>query len=271
MVNKKWILIILKVNLLILFVVLLSSIAIYSKQVSAETSVTYWDSKQIKLVTTTEKEFLQMYGFYKKKVFYKGYNNKNELAVKLYFNSKTKKGCGVSYAHGYAFGFEIDSDTYSTQKGFTHKKYSLIPDNLKDQGDYKNEYDLYSSNGVTNYKEKKTYKVINKKKRLINFTSTGTYEGEKIELKVIDFSYNKKGKLISKHVGTSTWIYATTESTVTYYYDELERLYYSDSYLSHGSLEQFYIYSGNNKTPSYILRADHNLDVVDCYLIKITK
>lgn len=263
MVNKKGILKITKVNLLILFAVLLSSLTFYCKQVSAETNVTYWDSKQIKIVTTTEKEFLRKYGFYNKKAFYKGYNNKRELAVELYFNTKTKKGCGISYVNDYAYGFEIDSDTYITQKGFTHKKYTLIPEHIS------NESDLYSD--VTNYKEKKNYKVINKKKRLINFTSTGTYEGEKVELKVIDFSYKKDGKLISKNVELNSMIYGTTESTTTYYYDKSERLYYSDSYLSHGNLEQFYIYSGNSKTPSYILRADHNLGMVDSYLIKITK
>ncbi len=252
-----------KVNLFILIVVLLSSATINYQKVSAETSIQYWDKNTNKIVTTTEKKFLQKYGLYKKKTFYKGYDDKGKLAVELYFDEKTKKGCGISYYYSNPFGFEIDS--YDTQKKFTYEKYSLMPI----MNDTK--FSPYSED-ILNYKEEKTYKFINKKQRLINYTSTGIISGGETEkIVVMDFSYGKNGKLISKNITINSNISGSYRSSSAIYYDKLERPYYSKSYVTHGSLLDFYIYNGNSKIPSYILTLDDNLGVINPVLTKITQ
>lgn len=252
-----------KVNLFILIIILLSSVTIYCKKVSAETSIHYWDKNTNKIKTTTEKKFLQKYGFYKKKTFYKGYDDKGELAVELYFDEKTKKGCGISYYYSNPFGFEIDS--YHTQKKFTYEKYSLMPI----RNDTK--FNPYSEE-ILNYKEEKTYKFINKKQRLINYTSTGIYSGNDTEkIVVMDFSYSNNGKVISKFISVNSYISGSYRSSSAIYYDKLERPYYSKSYITHGSLLDIYIYNGNSKSPSYILTLDDNLGVINPELTKISK
>ena len=252
-----------KVNLFILIVVLLSSAAFYCNKVSAETSIQYWDKNTNKIVTTTEKKFLQKYGFYKNKTFYKGYDDKGKLAVEFYFDEKTKKGCGISYYYSNPFGFEIDS--YQTQIKFTYEKYSLMPI----MNDTK--FNPYTED-ILNYKEEKTYKFINKKQRLINYTSTGIISGDETEkIVAMDFSYGKNGKLISKNITVNSYITGSYRSSSAIYYDKLERPYYSKSYVTHGSLLDFYIYNGNSKIPSYILTLDDNLGVINPVLTKITK
>lgn len=261
--SKTWFHKILKVNLSFLIVVVLSLVTIYCKNVSAETSIDYWDKNANKIVTTSESKFLQKYGVNNKKPFYKGYDDEGKLAVELYFDEKTKKGCGISYYYSNPFGFEIDS--YNTQKGFTYDKYSLMPI----RNDIK--FNPYSEE-ISNYKEEKTYKFINKKQRLINYTSTGIFSGDETEkLVVMDFSYGKNGKLISKHITVNSYIAGSYRSSSAIYYDKSERPYYSNSYTTHGSLLDFYIYNGNSKVPSYILTLDDNLGVINPELTKITK
>lgn len=261
--SKTWFHKILKVNLSFLIVVLLSSVIIYCKKVSAETSIDYWDKNTNKIVTITESKFLQKYGFNNKNTFYKGYDDEGKLAVELYFDEKTKKGCGISYYYSNPFGFEIDS--YATQKKFTYDKFSLMPI----RNDTK--FNPYSVE-IANYKEEKTYRFINKKQRLINYTSTGIYSGDEIEkLVVMDFSYGKNGKLISKLITVNFLIAGSYRSSSAIYYDKSERPYYSNSYTTHGSLLDFYIYNRNSKIPSYILTLDDNLGMINPELTKITK
>jgi hypothetical protein len=244
-------------------VVLLSSVTIHSKKVSAETNIHYLDKNTNKIVTTTEKKFLEKYGVYKKKTFYKGYDDKGDLAVELYFDAKTKKGCGISYYYNKPFGFEIDS--YRTQKNFFYEKYSLMPI-MNDS-----KFSPYSEE-ISNYKEEKTYKFINKKQRLINYTSTGIFSRDETEkIVVMDFSYGKDGKLISKLISVNSYILGSYRSSSDIYYDKLERPIYSKSYITHGSLLDFYIYDGNSKIPNYILTLDDNLGVINSGLTKITK
>lgn len=261
--RKTWFHKILKVNLSFLIVALLSSVIIYCKKVSAETSIDYWDKNANKIVTTTESKFLQKYGFNNKNTFYKGYDDEGKLAVELYFDEKTKKGCGISYYYSNPFGFDIAS--YTTQKKFTYDKYSLMPI----RNDTK--FNPYSVE-IANYKEEKTYRFINKKQRLINYTSTGIYSGDETEkLVVMDFSYGKNGKLISKLITVNSYISGSYRSSSAIYYDKSERPYYSNSYTTHGSLLDFYIYNRNSKIPSYILTLDDNLGVINPELTKISK
>ncbi len=252
-----------KFNLFVLIVVLLSAVLINCKKAGAEASIHYWDQSTNKIMTTNEKKFLQKYGFNKEKPFYKGYDDKGELAVELYFDEKSKKGCGISYYYSKPFGFEID--TYHTQKKFTYDKYSLFP--IRNE----TKFNPYSEE-ILNYKEEKTYKFINKKQRLINYTSTGIYSGGEAEkIVVMDFSYGKDGKLISKLISVNSNILGSYRSSSDIYYDKLERPYYSKSYITHGSLLDFYVYSGDSKSPGYILTLDDNLGVLYPELTKITK
>ena len=51
--------------------------------------------------------------------------------------------------------------------------------------------------------------------------------------------------------------FSTTYASQTSYYDESGGLTHTGSYITHGSLEGYYIYQGNDDVPAYYLELDH--------------
>ncbi|HEX3076317.1 MAG TPA: hypothetical protein VHQ24_05590 [Lachnospiraceae bacterium] len=250
---------------ILLMVVFLVSIVLFSNKAGAANIVTVNNNGKERSIT--KEEFLKENGFNDEKPFYKYYNENGKIQLELYYNNSSKKGCGIRYTYyndvkGNGFTFK----GYQQQKGFTHKKYSLIPED-REAGD--------GSKYVTGYKTSKKYDVINNSKKIIKFTSTGVleYGDNAIREKIvsISFTYDKKGKLKKKECSLNSYIYGTSESSYVYYYDNQERPMYKSSYMSHGSLESYFIYNGKSKTPSYILLLDDNLGTFFPQFIKVTK
>lgn len=241
--------------------------------VSAKTKVTYYDYKTGETATYTEKDFLKKYGFQKKKVFYKGYDENGNLRVKLYFNTKTNEGCGITYDNDTANGFIIDPE-YGCE---SRKLY------LKDKDSFIPQQDIFNDDGVESwasylefiedYKIEESYKVINQKEKISEVIVTGKSpddDNERINVIRTIFNYNKKGKLTCKTVGLSTSYYSTAECVYSNYYDKLGRIYYRDAYITHGSIQYMFIYDKNKKTPQYVLSLDNYSDgAVDAHLYKM--
>ena len=70
--------------------------------------------------------------------------------------------------------------------------------------------------------------------------------------------YRDDGTLYCKHYRHDPMIFGTAGQTGDIYYDEMGRPVYRYEYITHGSLQSYYIYSGKSKRPRYGLCLDWN-------------
>lgn len=115
-----------------------------------------------------------------------------------------------------------------------------------------------ASLGLENYKETITYNDLEKPEYFCSegiVTSTKEpYLGNIVE---INFTYREDGTLQKKDCHYNSWVFGTTRQSEYLLFDGQERLVYTDAYITHGYLEDYYIYEGGKNKPSYCLTLDH--------------
>ncbi|MDE6982941.1 MAG: hypothetical protein K2O99_00145, partial [Lachnospiraceae bacterium] len=74
----------------------------------------------------------------------------------------------------------------------------------------------------------------------------------------IDWEYRGDGSLKQRSYYHNNFMYDTLEGN----YDAQGRVVYEQGYITHGSLDYYYIYSKDRVTPDYCLYIDHNLDLL---------
>lgn len=230
-----------------------------SKDVSFEE--TQQEEKEIKVEKTETKKPITKQ---KKLIKYQFFTPEGELQMSVTFDEETLAGMGIRYYPGsereaQLFIFDNKKDEYWYE--WYDKDYVL-------GRAQKNPYSLLSDNGDSGeFSDIKNYKadsVFLEDGRPDYFCSTGwityIYEEEQIEkLLEIDFTYREDGSLIKREYWHNDFVFGTWYSTVDSYYDERERLLYEDCYITHGSLDYYYIYEEDETVPSYCLALDHNL------------
>ncbi|MCM1564037.1 MAG: hypothetical protein NC079_10595 [Clostridium sp.] len=78
----------------------------------------------------------------------------------------------------------------------------------------------------------------------------------------ITFTYREDGTLAQKDCYYNHRAFGTMRMSETSIYDASERILYTHSYVTHGGMEDYYIYDGDAGTPSYCLILDYQgLDV----------
>lgn len=202
-------------------------------------------------------EFLHAFGIEEEtKPFYQYYDeDNNELIVDFYYNPEELRGVGIYYGRLTMCGFE--TVPYEKEQWQHRSPYSLYPENEKD--------DAFS---LRDYKE---YHEYNENEQLIHFYSTGIIDGYKdselINKNVINinFTYRDDGTLYEKKCFYNPLVFLRTAMSATYLYDKSGRLSFMDSYITHGSLESFYIYEDDMLTPSYYFSLDHQGWKADAY------
>lgn len=192
-----------------------------------------------------------------------GRNIEGKVQLELYYNEAAGVICGIRYIYSQ----EDLGETLVSMKGFADLDVSVF-----DEWDHSGEA-IFSvqkdgsegrSDGrfaVENYEEMYTY---NEAGQPVHFESTGNIdwlwdEPERNTIIQIDFSYRADGTLSQKDCYYNPHIFGTTECRVHEYYDEKQRLVYSNSYVTHGSLECYCIYSDDSDTPMYILKLDDDI------------
>lgn len=85
---------------------------------------------------------------------------------------------------------------------------------------------------------------------------------DKQEIIEITFTYREDGTLARKESHYNHRAFGTMGMSETSVYDTSERILYTHSYVTHGGMEDYYIYEGDAGTPSYCLTLDYQgLDV----------
>lgn len=213
--------------------------------------------------TPTRSEILAEYGFDWGDMYYVYCTPQDgTLQLQLWFDPETGKGCGFRYAWEgadgplavpdiYAFGFhgvtaptEWD-DPYTCGLLGNADAYSVLTP-----------WGTDGSEAVSDFRSEYSYRDDGKPEE---FQATGTDEsGNQVDVLDVTFSYWEDGSFLSKSYFHNQMLFGTTYSGTQMYYTSHERLAYARAYVTHGSLQFFYLYDGENSSPSYCLLLDDN-------------
>lgn len=211
-----------------------------------------------KAVYADKEALLADCGFAGKEPFYEDYDKFHNLILELYFDPQTEQGCGIRYIyhHNYELekvvsyrGFVFDEverrkwdpeDVYSTLsiKGTDARKRNV--------SGYSETYQ-YTDDGRLSYYESRG--------TVVDYGEDGPWEDTLLSM---DYYYRDDGTLYYKEYGHHHILFGTTKQWQCSDYDEQERLVYRSAYITHGSLEYFYIYEGDSPNPSYCMEFDYN-------------
>lgn len=189
--------------------------------------------------------------------FYQYFDDDGDLQLELYYNMTQHKGIGIFYDR---YQEQLTMEAFDVGSWVTGEwsddKFSLTDDE-------ENEYHF------DNYNEEYIY---NEQGQLTYFCSTGMVPGWKVpimgELIKMEFTYREDGTLQKKASSFNPRAFWGSRSG-TSYYDEQERLKYATHYITHGHLEDYYIYEDGSQIPSYCLVLDHGPGYVSAeYLVK---
>ncbi len=92
---------------------------------------------------------------------------------------------------------------------------------------------------------------------------------ERDRLLEIEFTYREDGTLRRRDYAHNMMALETWHSVAHSFYDTQERLLYEDCYITHGSMDYYYIYQDDKEQPTYCLMLDHDLGVIHATMVKI--
>lgn len=226
-------------------------LAVPEKEESKDTHFNFKEQCNLTLINQTDKEiFLKIHNIkIEAEPVYQYYAEEtNELLQEVYYDEQSRSAVGLSYINlaeeSYMIGYDI---TECEQREWKDNRDVLIR-----EGEELPE--------LENAEENKEY---NENGQLICYEVTGIMTDLKepdendYTIVKIEFFYREDGTLWKKECYYNAWAFGTTGATEIYYYDEMERLTYAYIYITHGCLEEYYLYERDSKEPSYCLTVDH--------------
>ncbi|MBQ8821567.1 MAG: hypothetical protein IJZ82_02910 [Lachnospiraceae bacterium] len=205
------------------------------------------------LIFKDAESFLEAFGFAKEAPFYEIYVEE-ELKLTLYYDEETQLGCGDD---GSGWGFCFLGCTQTEWNGFPRGDYMEL---VSAYGERPEDY-----MGDVAYDEITEYDAQG---RLTEYRVTGAVELLEAELGDaggtddvalrITYRYHTNGEVAYRAYFHNPFILGTTSSSIKTWFDEQGRPVYEQAYITHGSLNWYYIYEDDDKTPEYILYMDHN-------------
>lgn len=84
----------------------------------------------------------------------------------------------------------------------------------------------------------------------------------------INYIYREDGTLFCRNYHHDARTFSSTLCSLNSFFDEKERLVYERGYITHGSLEYYYIYEDD--TPAYCLCLDYNGGYVFARMVRLS-
>ncbi len=203
------------------------------------------------LAPEEEDTFADKCGFGGCEPFYSYSHPEYEFSLVLYLDEESGRGCGIrKWQDGNgddilsAFRFS-DCGEIPWEEPDPYALESAWGDDLSDASEYETEYEYDSAGRITQI-------------RVMGIS--GWYDEEESvieEALSLNFTYDENGTLRKREYVHNTHFFATTFQSMKTWYDENGRPIYTYSYITHGSLEDFYIYKEDQETPAYVLRLDN--------------
>ena len=204
-----------------------------------------------------KESFLESTGFIDNEPFYQFYNEDGSERLDFYYDEETEEGCGIRY-------YERDPTTFFTtgMYGFTFRGAEIVESD-KESVDYFSTVSVEGYTGEDAAEDYEENKEHDDEGRLIHFDSTGILrdeEGAEPEnILWIDYEYHANGNLKHRTYYHNSYIFGTGCSTWESSFDENGRLQWEDKYITHGNLDYYYMYDGDDQRPKYVLELDNNM------------
>ncbi|MBO5144343.1 MAG: hypothetical protein J6C19_02265 [Lachnospiraceae bacterium] len=207
-----------------------------------------------------EEDFIVSMGFDSAEPFYEYTDLEGQKRLTFYYDEQTQKGCGIRcyerdpttfIATGmYGFMFE------GVQEG-TPRNTNLGRDFFKTESIYEG-YSVWDC--ADNVEENVEYDEAG---RIRHYDAFGilSYMADDTEpqcLLEINYEYYDNGVLKCRYYQHNSAAFATWGTTWDSYFDEMGRLVYEDTYITHGSWDTYYIYTDDTAQPAFILNLDNN-------------
>lgn len=183
---------------------------------------------------------------------YAGLDGRPQLT--LWYDTAAETGVGIRYRYSedrepvlYGFGFQGASPAEGGQWYRWEEDLTAPPEAVPQ--------------GVEDVEEEQTYDEAG---RLTAFSSSGRLEepeqeAERVWIYHVKWTYGEDGALLGGSSGQNSMLFGTTGSFREFFCDEAGRLCYERACITHGSLDYYYIYEGQNTVPALCLCLDDNL------------
>ena len=205
--------------------------------------------------------FLADFGFADKEPFYQYYDYIGNLKLELYLDEASGKVCGLIYGYTYNYQMEKQESAYGFAFDAVYQgeweaadPYSLTTvfgSTGEDAGRGYEEIIEYTEDGKIDYYKSMAFDDW--------FGGEEEEKEEKDRILEINFIYRDDGTLFYRDYAHNSVVFETTSCSRDSYYDELGRVVYESSYITHGSVYEYYIYDDGGKEPKYYLYLDDNL------------
>lgn len=222
--------------------------------------VVLWDGESENFedrVYDSSERFLEDFGFADREPFYEYVDADQQPVLELYFDEEAEQGCGLYHDYRYLYG------TGEVVKHYGFFFQHIIPEKWTPE----DTYSTFSAFGddakeleLSQYQETCEYTDDGK---LSSFEARGILPGlgdDDTEGSVLsmNYTYRSDGTLAYKEYHHHPLAFGTWMQSVRSWYDPLERLVYRSSYITHGSVEYFYIYENDGDRPGYLLVLDEH-------------
>lgn len=207
------------------------------------------------------KTFLSDFGFGEQGPFYCYYDRNGNLQLELYLDEESGRGCGLMHEYGYTYqmekkdsmyGFAFDAVSNATWKQNDPYLFASIDGETGEN--YVEEYE----EGI-DYTEHGNVDCYHSLGYIDWIYNEGEMPDEKDTILKINYIYRDDGSLFYRDYYHNDFVFGTTYQSIDSYYDESERIVYETAYITHGSLEYYYIYDDAGREPAYALYLDNNL------------
>lgn len=196
-------------------------------------------------------ELFESSGFVAEAPFYTYENEEEQADITLWYNEETGVGIGICDSYGFAFestGWALEREDDEESRGFDYW--------------YRWEEDLIPSEPewleMENYREEREYDEAG---RLVKMETSGEFpgwDGQRLWVYSLRLDYDENGIVRHRSFGQNGMLFGSTNPGQNGYFDAQGRLVYERGYITHGHTETYYIYEGDNTTPSYGLYLDYD-------------
>lgn len=200
-------------------------------------------------------------GFQGAEPFYQYYDRFQNLELELYFDENEEKCCGFGYSHGFNYDLEKVVSCYGfIYEGVNIRKweddsFSILTCDGIDARNHKDITQVIYE--YTDDAKLSSYEV----RGITELTEAAWYEGIEVSddmLLSIEWVYYNDGTLYRKYYYHNSMEFSTFDQSQHIYYDEMGRPVYRYEYITHGHIDNYYIYDGENDKPGYCILLDWN-------------
>ena len=200
-----------------------------------------------------EDSFLEKYGLNEQEPSFTYTDEDGQLVLKFFYDEKNQLGVGIRYMADdsgegkvLTYGFAVSATEQTWQRGSWEEYLEPVAaENIEFDENYLRDYQVAEERDANG--------------RLTSYLSTGFYTEWEQEINVLNISYEywENGNLKYREYFHNSLLYGTMGQSCYSWFDEQGRLNCEHTYVTHGSMDYYYAYEGDNLQPKWQLAFDN--------------